>query len=102
MPLHAAWVRPAVVRWDPRVSLSLENGVVGEMKEVSHAMLHVFAIPDEDAVYEEIVGLYQAQGYIDALGEPIDPARFDNGVVIWSSEVGPIKSRTASMQLQMS
>ncbi|KAH9971486.1 hypothetical protein BGW80DRAFT_1561503 [Lactifluus volemus] len=26
-------------------------------------------------------------GYVDALGEPIDPARFDNGIVIWSSEV---------------
>jgi hypothetical protein len=56
------------------------------MKEVSRAMSRVFAMPDEGAVYEEIVGLNRAQGYVDALGEPIDPARFDNGVVIWSSE----------------
>ncbi|KAH9971571.1 hypothetical protein BGW80DRAFT_1561572 [Lactifluus volemus] len=82
VPPHAARVRPALVRWDPRAPLSLEICVVGEMKEVSR----VFAMPEEDAVYEEIVGLNRAQGYVDALGEPIDPARFDKGIVIWSSE----------------
>jgi hypothetical protein len=56
------------------------------MKEVSCAMSHVFSMPDEAAVHEEILGLNRAQGYVDALGEPIDPARFDNGIVIWSSE----------------
>jgi tRNA threonylcarbamoyladenosine dehydratase len=86
VPPHTACVRLALVRWDPSVPLSLENCVVGEMKEVSRAMLRVFAMPDSGAVYEEIVGLNRAQGYVDALGEPIDPARFDNGVVIWSSE----------------
>jgi hypothetical protein len=53
-------------------------------------MSHIFAMPNnsEDTVYEEIVGLPGAVlTYVDALGEPIDPARFNNGVVIWSSEV---------------
>ncbi|KAH9971495.1 hypothetical protein BGW80DRAFT_1320386 [Lactifluus volemus] len=35
-------------------------------------------MPDEAAVHEESL--------VDALGEPIDPAWFDNGIVIWSSE----------------
>jgi hypothetical protein len=67
VPPHAARVRPALVRWDPRAPLSLEICVVGEMKEVSRATSRVFAMPEEDAVYEEIVGLNRAQGYVDAL-----------------------------------
>jgi hypothetical protein len=67
VPPHTACVRPGLVRWDPRVPLSLENCVVGEMKEVSRAMSRVFAMPDEGAVYEEIVGHNRAQGYVDAL-----------------------------------
>ncbi|KAH9974448.1 hypothetical protein BGW80DRAFT_1251654 [Lactifluus volemus] len=86
VPPHSACVRPALVRWDPRTPLSLENCVVGEMKEVSRAMSRVFAMHDADAVYEDPLGFYEAQGYVDALEEPIDPARFKNGVVIWSSE----------------
>ncbi|KAH9971469.1 hypothetical protein BGW80DRAFT_1460438 [Lactifluus volemus] len=58
VPPHAACVRPTLMRWDPSAPLSIENSVVGEMME----------------------------GYVDALGEPIDSARFDNGIVIWSSE----------------
>ena len=73
------------MRWDPRAPLSLENCVVGEMKEVSRALSRVFAVPDEGAVYEEL-GVAPPHDYVDALGEPIDPARFDNRVVIWSSE----------------
>ena len=37
-------------------------------------MSRVFAMLDEDAVYEEIVGLNRAQSYVDAFGELIDPA----------------------------
>jgi hypothetical protein len=33
VPPHAACVRPALIRWDPRAPLSLENCVVAEMKE---------------------------------------------------------------------
>jgi hypothetical protein len=75
VPLHAAFIRPALVRWDPRASQrrKLRRG------EVSRAMSRVFAM------YEE-VDLNRAQGDADALGEPIDPARSDNGIVIWSSE----------------
>ncbi|KAH9974461.1 hypothetical protein BGW80DRAFT_1491956 [Lactifluus volemus] len=84
VPPHSACVRPALVRWDPRAPLSLENCVVREMKGI--AISRVFAIPDADAVYEDPLGFNRAKGYVDALGEPIDPARFRNGVVIWSSE----------------
>ena len=38
VPPHAACVRPALVRWDPRVPLSLENCVVAEMKDVVRVM----------------------------------------------------------------
>ena len=78
MILHSAIDRPAprstmrVARsgaLGPRALLILENYVVGEMREVSRAMSHVFAMPDGDAVYEEIVGLNRAQGYVDVLGE---------------------------------
>jgi hypothetical protein len=40
--------------------------------------------PDEG--YEAVLGLTPPQGYVDALGELIDPTRFDNGIVISSSE----------------
>ncbi|KAH9974452.1 hypothetical protein BGW80DRAFT_1559946 [Lactifluus volemus] len=50
VPPNAVCVRPALVRWDPRPPLSLENCVVGEMKEVSRAMSRVFSMLDADAV----------------------------------------------------
>jgi hypothetical protein len=53
------------------VRLSLDNCVVGEMKEVSR----VFSMPDEGALYEEL-GVTPPHDYVDALGEPIDPTRF--------------------------
>jgi hypothetical protein len=40
---------------------------------------------DEGAVYEEL-GVAPLHGHVDAVGEPIYPTRFENGVVIWSSE----------------
>ncbi|KAH9974474.1 hypothetical protein BGW80DRAFT_1458523 [Lactifluus volemus] len=49
------------------------------IEEVSRTISRVFAMPGEDAVYEEIVCFNRVQGYVDALGEPIDPALFDNG-----------------------
>ncbi|KAH9974445.1 hypothetical protein BGW80DRAFT_181570 [Lactifluus volemus] len=67
VPPHSACVRSTLVRWDPRALLSIENCIVGEMKEVSRAMSRVFAMPDADAVYEDPLGFYEAQGYVDAL-----------------------------------
>ncbi|KAH9971587.1 hypothetical protein BGW80DRAFT_1460540 [Lactifluus volemus] len=55
VPPQVAFVRPALVRWDPRAPFSLESCIVGEMNE----------------------------GYVGALEELIDPARVDNGRVIW-------------------
>jgi hypothetical protein len=81
VPPHAAFVRPALVRWDPRASQRRKL----RREEVLRAMSPVFAMSDEYAMYEE-VGLNRAQGDADALGEPIDPTRSDNGIVIWSSE----------------
>ncbi|KAH9971520.1 hypothetical protein BGW80DRAFT_1561526 [Lactifluus volemus] len=52
VPPHSVCVRPVLVRWDPRVLLSLENRVMREIKEVSRAMSRVFAMPDADAMYE--------------------------------------------------
>jgi tRNA threonylcarbamoyladenosine dehydratase len=86
VPPHAACVRPALVRWDPRAPLSLENCVVGELKEVRRAMCGVFATPDERTVYEAVLGLTPPQGYVDALGEPIDPALLNSHIVIKSPE----------------
>jgi hypothetical protein len=54
------------------------------MKEVSRAMSRLFAMPY--SVYEEIVGLNRAHGYVDTPGEPIDSARFVTAMAIWSSE----------------
>ncbi|KAH9971479.1 hypothetical protein BGW80DRAFT_442368 [Lactifluus volemus] len=61
VPPHAACVRPTLVRWDPRAPLSLENSAVGDMMEVSRAMSRIFAMPDEAAVHEEILGLNRAR-----------------------------------------
>jgi hypothetical protein len=64
----------------PHAPLSLEDCVVGEMERMSH----VFSRPDGG--HEADLGLNPPQGYVDALGEPINPARFDNGIIISSSE----------------
>ena len=78
VPPHAACVRPALIRWDPRAPLSLENCVVAEMKEVGPAMRCVFAVPEEgkpsEAVSKSDVTspLLRLEDYVDALGEPID------------------------------
>jgi len=47
-------------------------------------MSRIFSRPDE--AYEADLGLTSPQGYVYALGEPIDPARFDTGIVISSSK----------------
>ncbi|KAH9956578.1 hypothetical protein BGW80DRAFT_1257653 [Lactifluus volemus] len=52
--------------------------------EGGSAMSRVFSRPDEG--HEADLGLNPPQGYVDALGEPINPARFDNGIIISSSE----------------
>ncbi|KAH9974451.1 hypothetical protein BGW80DRAFT_181791 [Lactifluus volemus] len=57
VPPHAACVRPAQVRWDPRTPLSLENYVVGEMEEVLRAISRVFPMPDEGALYSAMGSL---------------------------------------------
>jgi hypothetical protein len=44
----------------------------------------IFSRPDEG--YEADLGLTPPQGYVDALGEMIDPARFDNGILISTSK----------------
>ena len=55
------------------------------MRKVPREMSHVFAMPDERAVYWEL-DVARQHDYVDPLGEPIDPARFDNGIVMWSPE----------------
>jgi hypothetical protein len=86
-------VRPALIRWDPRAPLSLENCVVAEMKEVGRAMRCVFAVPEEakpsEAVSESDVTPPppRLDDYVDALGEPIDEGiLLATGVVIRSPE----------------
>jgi hypothetical protein len=55
--------------------------------EGGSAMSRVFSRSDEE--YEAVAGLTPPQGYVDVLGEPIDPgpALFDNRIVISGSEV---------------
>jgi hypothetical protein len=60
------------------VPLSLKLCIVG-VEEISWAMSRIFAIPHENAVYKEIVGLNRVQGYVNVLGELTDPALFNNG-----------------------
>jgi hypothetical protein len=93
VPPHAACVRPALIRWDPRAPLSLENCVVAEMKEIGRAMRCVFAVPEEgkpsEAVSESDVTppLPRLDDYVDALGEPIDEGiLLAAGIVIRSPE----------------
>jgi hypothetical protein len=94
IPPHAACVRPALIRWDPRVPLSLENCVVAEMKEVGHAMRNVFAVPEEGASPLETVSgsdhappLTRPDDYVDAVGDPIHgDALLATGIAIRSSE----------------
>ena len=70
VPPHAACVRPALVRWDPRAPLSLENCVVAEMKEVERVMWNVFAVPEAGIVYP-VGSRPDMDDYVDALGDPI-------------------------------
>ena len=70
VPPHAACVRPALVRWDPRAPLSLENCVVAEMKEVERMMWDVFAVHGAGALCE-LVPRQDMDDYVDALGDPI-------------------------------
>jgi hypothetical protein len=84
VPPHAACVRPALIRWDPRAPLSLENCVVAEMKDVARAMLEVFSVTDIEV--EMPSPAPPPEGYVDALGEPIDSALFTEGFRISSSE----------------
>lgn len=54
IPPHAACVRPALIRWDPRVPFGLENLVVAEMKDVWRAMRIVFAVPEGDVLHQVV------------------------------------------------
>jgi hypothetical protein len=44
----------------------------------------IFSRPHEE--YEADLGLTPLQGYVDMLGEMIDPALFDNGILLSSSK----------------
>jgi hypothetical protein len=108
VPPHAACVRPALIRWDPRAPLSLENCAVAEMKVVGRAMRCVFAVPEEgkplEAVSESDVTppLTRLNDYVDALGEPIDEGvLLATGIVIRSPEEawGAEASRVAQSRI---
>ncbi|KAI0249303.1 hypothetical protein BJV78DRAFT_1129765 [Lactifluus subvellereus] len=86
VPPHAACVRPALMRWDPRAPLSLENCVVAEMKDVDGAMRGVFMMHEAGRLYARILDVTPPNDYVDALGEPIDPALLDNGLTARSPE----------------
>ena len=86
VPPHAACVRPALIRWDPYAPLSLENCVVAEMKDVVRATKDVFLVTDEGSRHEPDPNASPPQGYVDAIGEPIDGALFPQGAVFKSPE----------------
>ena len=102
-------MRPALIRWDPRAPLSLENCVVAEIKEIGHAMRCVFAVPEEGKPSEAVSesdfapSLPRLDGYVDALGEPIDSdALVAAGIVIKSPEEvwGAEASRVAQSRIE--
>ena len=76
VPPQAACVRPALVRWDPRAPLSLENCVVAEFKEAERAVRSVFATPQEGEKRDDGISTIAVvpTDYVDALGELIDSA----------------------------
>ncbi|KAH9048922.1 ubiquitin-protein ligase molybdopterin-converting factor [Lactarius hengduanensis] len=89
VPPQAACVRPALVRWDPRVPLSLENCVVAEFKEAERAVRSVFATPQDGENRDDGIptnALPSTNDYVDALGEPIDSALLLQGFVPTSPE----------------
>ncbi|KAH9971508.1 hypothetical protein BGW80DRAFT_442981 [Lactifluus volemus] len=88
MIVHSAIDRAAprsmgMMRWDP-MRLSASKIASWGRWRGCRAMSHVFSRPDEG--HEADLGLNPPQGYVDALGEPINPARFDNGIIISISE----------------
>lgn len=108
VPPYAACVRPALIRWDPRAPLSLENCVVAEMKEVGRAMQCVFAVPEEGKPSEAVSGSDvtppqpRLDDYVDALGEPIDEGiLLATGIIIRSPEEawGAEASRVAQSRI---
>jgi len=93
VPPHAACVRPALMRWDPRAPLSLENCVVAEMKEVARATWSIFAISEKNGLSEtekapsEVSSDFSPpQDYVDALGDPIDGVQLCANTAIRSPE----------------
>jgi hypothetical protein len=57
------------------------------MKDVDRVMWGVFLTPPKAGVsYEMIFGLTPPSDYVDALGEPIDPAQLDRYVIMRSPE----------------
>jgi hypothetical protein len=81
-------VRPALVRWDPRGPLSLENCVVAELKEAERAVRSVFATPQDGEERDDGIpkSALPPHDYVDALGELIDSALLPQGFVPTSSE----------------
>jgi hypothetical protein len=55
------------------------------MKDVDRVMWDVFLTPEVGVPYEAILDLTPPSDYVDALGEPIDPARL-TGIVMRSPE----------------
>ena len=90
VPPHAACARPALVCWDPRAPLSLENCVVAEMKDLERVMCGVFLTPG--ALFHVTLGLTPPGDYVDALGGPIDPARLTSIVMQSPEEVWGVEA----------
>ncbi|KAI0298372.1 hypothetical protein B0F90DRAFT_1862035 [Multifurca ochricompacta] len=91
VPPHVACVRPALVRWDPRAPLSLENCVVAERKEAERAVKRVFAVQEQGSVEMDkdnasSLAVDLPQDYVDALGELIDSALLGTGIAVSSPE----------------
>ncbi|KAH9956336.1 hypothetical protein BC827DRAFT_1232146 [Russula dissimulans] len=91
VPPHAACVRPALIRWDPRAPLSLENCVVAEMKEVARATWSIFATSEKNGSPEQVPSevpydFSPPQDYVDALGDPIDGVQLCENTAIQGPE----------------
>ncbi len=81
-------MRPALVRWDPRAPLSLENCVVAEFKEAERAVRSIFATPQDGEKRDDEISTkaFPPKDYVDVLGEPIDSALLPQGFVPTSPE----------------
>ncbi|KAI0062474.1 hypothetical protein BV25DRAFT_1916005 [Artomyces pyxidatus] len=99
-PPQSSCARPALVRWDPRRALSLENCVVGELREVETAVQRVFGVAPkgEDAPADiwDVQVAREGETIVDAHGALIAGrglAGLETAEQVWGTEAADVARR---------